>query len=286
MALKDIRVTFFYADEQIFDLVKKWRTRLRLIKWADEFYKRFGFKIDEYPFPYNEKAYRKDFSFAKSKGIRPDYTERLKIMHLRDALVLQHETLKKKYEEFENSPPADVAERIKQKEALDKELHEIVDKSFEIQALLNNQGEFETQFRVLLQLKMQNPKIGGTKPRIPVIFCEFINNWELFDSDPVTGETLKSEGRLVHLLVWGMATIAGLDLYTGPLILIDVKRMIKSMEYALAHELVHGAGNTTADNKGTRGNIMIYADAEGKSPGDVNLEPSDKAKMEVAFFVR
>jgi hypothetical protein len=31
---------------------------------------------------------------------------------------------------------------------------------------------------------------------------------------------------------------------------------------------------------------MIYADAEGKSPGDVNLEPSDKAKMEVAFFVR
>jgi hypothetical protein len=53
----------------------------------------------------------------------------------------------------------------------------------------------------------------------------------------------------------------------------------------LAHEIVHAAGNTTLDNQGAAGNIMIYADAQGSGPGDVTLEPTDKAKLEAAFFV-
>jgi hypothetical protein len=53
----------------------------------------------------------------------------------------------------------------------------------------------------------------------------------------------------------------------------------------MAHEIVHAAGNTTLDNQGTPGNIMIYADAANKPPTEVNLEPNDKAKLETAFFV-
>jgi hypothetical protein len=286
MALKDIRVTFFYADEQIFDLVKRWRTRLRLVKWANEFYKRFGFKIDEYPFPYNEKVYRKEFSFTKIKGIRPDYTEAVKMKKVEEAFKLQKEAWQKKVDVYQKSPPTDPVDRLKMQDEIVTEGQEILAKAQEILDFHTVQREFETQFRIYLNVKLLDKKISGDKPRIPVIFCEFVNAWELFAENNTLGQTFNSDGRPAHLIVWAMAAYYGLDLYSGPLILIDVERMTKSVEYALAHELVHAAGNTTPDNQGTKGNIMIYADAQGKSPADVNLETSDKTKLETAFFVK
>ena len=105
MAEKEIRVTFFYADEAIFDRVKQEKIRERFVKWADEFYKRYGFTIDEFPIPFSETLYKKSFCLAKTDGIKPDYTGTVYERILKEILKQRQSKFDADNKAYEKKPP-------------------------------------------------------------------------------------------------------------------------------------------------------------------------------------
>jgi hypothetical protein len=280
---KDIRITFFYSDEAIFDLVKNWNTRIRLVKWANEFYARYGFKIDEFPYPWNEAKYKKDFCLQKANG--------LKVLYTNNDRELTIEKIKNKEElgrinkilssvDYSSDLDSEFQKNLKLKIAALEYKSELED----LENLLAIRRP--TEFRKLLLAKLKQTKSNVTN-RVIVIFCEFED--VLLSKYGIKGDVLATTYPLTHLdlclFLYNILAPESEELFLGVIVLIDINRMTKKYEYVLAHEIVHAAGNTTADNKGTKGNIMIYADAEGKAPTNVNLEPNDKARLDVAYFV-
>jgi hypothetical protein len=148
--------------------------------------------------------------------------------------------------------------------------------------LLGTSSQFEIDIRK--QIFPIDNSLALPKKRLAIVFCEFVNAVDPETGVRTTGETfdLRIKGSFFS---WATVNFNWPDAYRDTMIIIDVKRMTKKYEYTLAHEIVHGAGNTTADNQGTPKNIMIYKDAENKSPTDVNLEATDKAKLEAADFI-
>ena len=282
MAKKEIRLTFYYADESIWTYVKRSKVRERLVKWANEFYDRYNFKINERPFSYNEKLYKKTFSLAKSDGIKADYTAKKKLNEQIDDNESAMDTIHLKLFDLNLSD----AER----QSLNDEWRRLMDDTLEAIKKLSNSEEFELEFRKLIfkvdsDLKKRK-KVSKTKERLPVVFCDFVENVNLDKGTVTTGQTFALKMPAGSFFSWGMLAVQMASIgYQGPLILLDAKELTKKLDYVLAHEIVHAAGNTTLDNQGAAKNIMIYADAEGKAPKDVNLEETDQKKLEAAFFV-
>jgi hypothetical protein len=288
MALKDIRVTFYYADEDIFDKVKQWKTRERLVKWANEFYRRYDFKIDEFPIAYNEKLYKNIFCLSKANGFKANYSQSALFDAFKKVIEREIADYKREYEEFKANPPSNPTEYSSKEKDLQKKALELIDKQRTLNDYSSSINPSEFKFRQLLLKKMREIRVDTKKPRLVVIFCEFVNYLEIFFKDNTIAETFKKQDRVPALLLWNHIVPEKLEVFTAPIILIDINKMTKKFEYfeyVLAHEIVHAAGNTTLDNTGAPKNIMIYADAQGKAPTDVNLERTDKAKLEVAFFV-
>ncbi len=146
----------------------------------------------------------------------------------------------------------------------------------------------EIEFRKQLHQKIEEGRYRPKKERLLVIFCEFINWLEIFKQNPRLAETMLDAKHQMSFIAWNLISVLFPDqtVFTGPTIWIDVNGMTRDFDYCLAHEIVHAAGNTTQDNKGSAGNIMIYKDAQGKAPRDVKLEPTDKAKLDAAYFVQ
>jgi len=287
MALKDIRVTFYYSDEGVFDKTKQWQTRKRIVTWANEFYKRYGFKINEFPIPYNESLYKKTFCLKKTNGFKADYTRRVYYEVFKEELDKDGAVLTSDWEKLKANLPSDPTEAKAQLEALAARMQQQNDKMLQLLEFLQEIRPDEIEFRREIKQKISATKFSTKKPRLVVVFCEFMNWFFLFRENRTLAETFKNEQNVPTFMMWNLVSILFPDteVFTAPIILIDVNRITRAFDYVLAHEVVHAAGNTTLDNQGTAGNIMIYADSQGKGPRDVNLEATDKAKLEAAFFV-
>jgi hypothetical protein len=287
VALKNIRVTFYYSDEAVFAKTKQWKTRLRTVTWANEFYKRYGFKIDEYPLPYNEGVYKKTFCLRKTNGLKADYTRAVYYEAFKEALDKERIEVQRESDELSANPPADPAEHIARSQALLTRMKTLLANMEHLLAFLTEIRPDEIEFRKEIRKKVEDTKFRPKKERLVVIFCEFINWLAIFRGNRTIAQAFKNEQNQASFMAWNLISILfpAEALFTGPIIWIDVNRVTRQFDYVLAHEIVHAAGNTTLDNQGSAGNIMIYADAQGKAPKDVKLEPTDKAKLEAAYFV-
>jgi hypothetical protein len=285
-ALKNIRVSFYYSDEAVFAKTKQWKTLPRIVTWANDFYKRYGLKIEEDPLPYNESLYKKTFCLKKSNGLKADYTRTVFYDEFKEALLVEQAVLARELADAKAHPAADPKEQIARLTAL-------LDRQTTILANLNLTTDFwteirpdEVEFRRQIHHKMEETRSRPRKERLVVILCEFINWLAIFRENPRLAQTFAREDIRASFIAWNLISVfPDLAVFTGPIVWIDVNQVTRCFEYVLAHEIVHAAGNTTQDNQGSAGNIMIYADAECKAPRDVKLEPTDKAKLESAFFV-
>jgi hypothetical protein len=305
MALKDMRLTFYYSDEAVFAKVKEWRTRHRVVEWANQFYKRYGLRISEFPFPYNERVYKKFFCLKRADGLKADYTRDAYWAGVKEVLEQKNAALDRDLAALRANPPADPAEHIRQLEAIQQAKIDLPSKFMQVVEFLGETSLRELEFRRQVR---QKTKEGPTphpctpsrsqvtrreQERLVVIFCEFINWLALLRENDILAEAFAKEEEKVpslfdvpSLFVWTLISplFPDTELLTAPFIIIDVNQITKCYEHVLAHEMVHAAGGTR-DNQGIRGSIMNYDDILCRDPPDVILEEKDKAKIEAAFFV-
>lgn len=284
MTKKKIRVAFYFADESIFDLAKKWRTRERLVKWANEFFgqNRYGFVIDEFPSA-NEKKYRQDFSLKASNGPKATMTVDRIMEKFKENADDYSKSLRADHESYKSNPPQDLQERV-------NKLNDLIERSkISIDMFKIVSDYFRAiradvlEFRQLIHAKMSKSK--RLDNRVVVVFCKFEDPLQKIATDVTVGETFKKEEQEVSLFLWNLIPWS-VGYYTKPLILIDVLAMTKSKECTLAHEIVHAAGPTTEDNKGDPGNIMVYDACLKLPPASILLLDEDKKILEAAYFVR
>ena len=50
--LKKIRVTIFFTDIEIANIVKNSGVNTKLVSWANEFFKKYNYELDSFPIPY------------------------------------------------------------------------------------------------------------------------------------------------------------------------------------------------------------------------------------------
>lgn len=285
MAKKDIRLTFYYADESIWDLVKKNKTKKRLVTWAESFFARYGFKIDEFPTTYSERTYKRKFCLKKTNGTRADYASQQQLKDEYRKLDKLFSDYKLKFLDMALNDTLPADEKQRQLDAIKAEWDKVTDEMRRTNEKIGTSSAFEIEFRK--QIYPIHQSLSLTKERLAVIFCEFENAIDPSTGRRTVGETFDLRiGGANAIFAWAIVSFKWPDAYGGTIVIIDVNRMTKKAEYTLAHEIVHAAGNTTADNQGTAKNIMIYKDAEGKAPSDVNLESTDKTKLETAYFVK
>jgi hypothetical protein len=260
MAKKDIRVTFFYADETIWALAKKFKTTVRMVKWANEFFDRYDFQIDEYPVPFNESTYKKKFSLAKTKGLKADLGDYYRI----DAEI--NASLKKI------------------NELSGDDLTTELDKFYK----LLKEREAPVEFELLLRKKIHTitNSLSIQKDRLPVFICEFKNQKATYG---ITRKVSLTFGFGFWTLKNPSPVILNSgEIYTRPIILIDINEVTKSHEQVLVHEAIHAAGGvhpTAGDDKSQGPNIMSKDDVWNKGPTEVNLYTDDATRLGVATFV-
>jgi hypothetical protein len=306
MAPKDMRLTFYYSDEAVFAKVKEWRTRDRIVKWANEFYdQRYGLRISEFPFPYNERVYKKFFCLKKADGLKADYTGSVLLEGVQASLLQEKVTLDRDRAAFTANLPADPAEATRRWKAIEQANNDWMARVMQYSDYASGLSQRELEFRRQVRHKT---KEGPTphpctpsrsqvtkreKERLVVIFCEFINWLALLRENSQFAETFRKMEEKVPTLVdvpslflWSLISplFPDTELLTDPFIIINPNQVTKCYESVLAHEIVHAAGGTR-DNQGIRGSIMNYEDKLCKDPSDVILEEKDKAKIEAAFFV-
>lgn len=289
--MKDMRITFFYTDQKVYDTIKEsGGERETLVNWANLFYKKFDLQLDVFPIPFNEALYKQKFCFKETNGTKADYSlnafyEYLdkNVMPAKQAVIDANNRLL--------GITTDPAARIPLLEENIKLLQEITEFHREHTDFLTHSQRFELEFRKEIFAKMKDFKPTVDKERLPVIFCRFENRVARMQKILTIGQTfdLKLEDSIGSIIFWSLMIVVTGDipLYKGPLIIIDIDAIKQVTQWVLAHEIVHAAGNTTLDNKGSKDNIMNYADARKytRLPSKLNLEPTDKTKIEAAFFV-
>lgn len=284
---------FFYTDESVFEKVKKYKTRDRLVRWADEFFDRYDLILNPFPIQWNESVYKKSFCLSKTRG--------LKGISILDGLI---ELISTKLELMQVVNETDFKSVDKPSEedifVYDQNNKRLIELYNDFNCFLRNVTNNELDFRNAVQDHIKKNFFFGSiqKQFVHVIFCDFITKVSeispsidaAFDlskdlktiKDETIAMTLNNEiNKLLIRIEKGKKDKFN---YIFPIIIIDVNSITKSMNYVLAHELVHAAGGTTKDNTGSSGNIMIYADAEGKMPKAVKLEENDKKRIELSFF--
>lgn len=280
--MQKLRVTFFYADEVIFELSKKWRTRERIVKWADEFFGRFNFKIEQFPIPYNENVYRSKFTLAETNGPKAAYTFDTLMKENAKIVEIRTDAARAKADQFARNPPTDPVEAKKAAESLINEMNAIIGLQGEYLAYLKSFRLNMLDIRKLIAEKLDKSPSIKTNRQI-VLFCEFENFFERIFPNDTRGETFKIAEQEIGLMLWNLAPFVP-DYYEKPMIIIDILSVTKSLEGILAHELVHAAGNTTSDNQGPAKNIMQYASLIGRAPNYPDLVASDKDILKLAYF--
>ncbi|MES2774632.1 MAG: hypothetical protein V4722_10630 [Bacteroidota bacterium] len=276
--LKDMRLTFYYADENVFEKVKNEKSREKLVKWADEFYARYGFKIDQFPVCWNEKLYKRDFCLAKTSGLKIIYTQLFLQMEIL-ILDLASESLRLIGELNDMTSDSTIGSEYSLKNLELKFVQAQLSQAVKSQVAINYHRPFDFRKAVFLKAKETNPKY--LERRLVVVLCEFQFHKKPF----AVGETFDANPKIAIYSLFNSVFRFGEGLFGGPMVFIDVNFMQQPYEFVLAHEIVHSINGTTDDGDGAAGNIMIAKDAKGKAATSVTLEPNDKTRLDVAFFV-
>ena len=66
--LKKIRVTIFFTDIEIANIVKNSGVNTKLVSWANEFFKKYNYELDIFPIPYSKDLYEQTFILMDTDG--------------------------------------------------------------------------------------------------------------------------------------------------------------------------------------------------------------------------
>lgn len=291
---KEARVMFFYSDEGVFEKVKRWKTKDRLVQWANDFFKPHQIQLNTLPLPWSESTYKKIFCLKKSNGLKG-----FSVLDAVDEVITAsiesiYETANTLYA-MEDTHTSDQEKDYLDSIAMVTKLYQ------EHNRFLRMQNDQEKDFRLAVQdVVRKNMSLKAIQqPFVHVVFCEFVDH--LGKVSPLLNTLTGIDQRIKSIQDVTVAMTLSLEIsklmmftdkakknfydYIYPIVLIDVNGITKNMNYVLAHEMVHAAGGTK-DDKGAKGSIMNYIDAEGKSPGAVLLEPNDLKRLEISFFVK
>jgi hypothetical protein len=171
--MKKIKVTYFFSDEENYEFFRSnhigyWQ------KFANRFFKKYDLELDSVPYPYNSKAWERDFILSRQNyGIKP--TEKNPDT---DKILREIEELDRKANEaLRNNVP--LANSL---------MEEMQKKLKEVEAFLADNLSFRLDF-VRLRLQCNKDFIGNRPtvysslrgknhyilvPRLAIIFCDFI----------------------------------------------------------------------------------------------------------------
>lgn len=277
MAKKGIRLTFFYADQGVWDYEKKQRIRnILLVKWANDFYSKYDFEIDEFPIGYNEKLYKKKFSLAKTNGLQVHNNEQSQIYAEITKKEKELKTFRIMRKMLGQASLLDDSKKMMFINFAELEI-EVWEQLHKLKDELMNLYDFE--YRKLIYQVNKNLGLNLQKKRLAIVFCEFK---VMGISLGITTPELKDPGFLSIIT----RTVKWPDSYLDPIIFINIKQINKRSAFTLAHEIGHAAGTLVHSN--TANSIMMGDQNNtnfGKAPIEVILEEGDKTKLEMAFFV-
>lgn len=228
MAKKEIRLTYYFADEVIFKLAKKYNTIKRLKGWANAFFSEHEFVINDEPLGYyNETIYKRKFCLQQSNGIKPDLREDRQLD--RDVVLgkITVDEIRREITviEMSSDPPDEKKRKLE-----DMTNHWIVTLK-QVADLIVKQGtstDYEIGFRKQILPIYQS--LALPKERLSIVFCEFLR-----PTDPVTGMSIRGQTLDARIYGSGMSLWADVnrkwpDAYPYTIVLIDLTRMTPSME--------------------------------------------------------
>lgn len=272
--MKEIRLSFYFTDELVFQTVLQSNLLTTQIRWAEEFYKRYDFKLSLQDRYYTEKELIQSFVLTKEKGhlVNFQYYEVMK------ELIERYHRANHEYDLLLRS--------LKNHRDRLSELLKIINETAAASNALSRQMnkdciDVRTQINMLnmllLDKKMAPPNLNN---RIVVIFC-----FSKFDSDTLKGICIGNKSIPTNLYQPFVVIPIGSPEMGS---LKKAKELIIDSAMTLAHEIVHTAGHDHppkgGDDDGPKNSIMNYA-VHGKNPNQVILEASHIEKLNKAFFV-
>ncbi len=257
---KKIRLTIFYADEEVYKIVKGSGVNTKMVSWANEFYKRYDYELDIFPVPYSKNFYEETFILKEKDGttIPFHFLEGIGTLEAKSE-ALSRQIIKLRRERRITDVP------VNQQIGIESLLREYRNQVLQKCSLLRI--ECHNKFRDDFPIK--NPA------RLVVIYCR--------SEQPqysLSGGTIHDAGGWLPFII--IPIIAGKDDYS------NLQMLLNKAYNCLAHEIVHGAGHMHPSRgglyDGAKNSIMNYNNVD-LLPQNVILERPDQARMEHAYFV-
>ena len=272
--MKEIRLSFYFTDELVFQTVLQSNILTSQIRWAEEFYKRYEYKLSLQDRYYTEKELIQSFVLAKEKGFLINF----QYWEVINELLERYHKANDEYDVLLRSPQLN---RVRLSELL-KIINETSSATNALSRQVNKDCiDVRTQINMLSMLlldkKMAPPNLNN---RIVVIFC-----FSKFDSDTLKGISIGNTSIPTNpFQPFILIPIGSPELGTQK----TMKELVVNSAMTLAHEIVHAAGHSHppkgGEKDGPPNSIMNYA-IHGKNPSEVILEASHIEKLNKAFFV-
>jgi hypothetical protein len=284
MAKREIRVSIFYSDLFVWDLMRMKNNLDDFLRKSNEFYGKYRLRIDPFPFPYNYTLYKDAFVLSTVHGIMPDVNQ--------DQLAadMRADTEKNHALGDELLDPNLTQDRRKQ---IALEFRDL-DKMNKLRLWQGGNSNGEYSFRLALGERFRTNKMLKSRatefkkaPRLVVIFCEFVAlQIKSKTSRDVVGVFIDAMGR--ETIKFYTDNNKPIPTFTQPFVIIDIKEAIW---HTLAHEIAHGNGHSHPTSSyggyydGPQESIYNYF-SMGLAPSEVILEDADLKSLENAFFVK
>lgn len=257
--LKKIRLTIFYTDEEIYNIVKNSGLNTKMVSWANEFYKRYNYELDIFPLPYSKNLYEETFILKEKDGTTIPF-------HFLEGI----DTLEAKSEELSK----EILRLRRQGRITDVP----ATRQMNIERLLNEHRNLFSESCIKLRVECHNKfrdDYPEKKPaRLVVIYCRSEN-----PQYTLSGGTVRNMGNWLPFIL--IPVVAGKDDFTTLQILLN-----KSYN-TLAHEIIHATGHLHPKRggyyDGPDNSIMNYNNKD-LLPNKVILERKDLALLDTAYF--
>lgn len=272
--MKEIRLSFYFTDELVFQTVLQSNILTAQIRWAEEFYKRYEYKLSLQDRFYSEKELIQSFVLAKEKGFLINF----QYWEVINELLERYHKANDEYDILLRSPQlnrvrlGELLSIINETSSASNALSRQVDKD-----CIDVRTQINMLSMLLLDKKMAPPNLNN---RIVVIFC-----FSKFDSDTLKGISIGNNSIPTNpFQPFIVIPIGSPELGTQK----AMKELVVNSAMTLAHEIVHAAGHHHPAKGGKKdgppNSIMNYA-IHGKNPNEVVLEDSHIEKLNKAFFV-
>lgn len=258
--LKKIRVTIFFTDIEIANIVKNSGVNTKLVSWANEFFKKYNYELDIFPIPYSKDLYEQTFILMDTDGTMVPF-------HFLEGIY--------KLEARSDKLSKEIIKLNREKKITD----ELVMKQLNLQQMLN---EFRNQLtesylkiRVQCHYKYRDDFPDKNPARLVVVYCRSEQPQYI-----TSGETINNAGSWSPFVV--IPVVGGKDDLT------PVKMLLNKAYNTLAFEIIHAAGGQVRSPKGGyyeggKKSIM-NSDTFDLLPNNIILEKKDLALLDTAIF--